>query len=85
MFWRYITWRVVVVPQINMTHLIKHLSFGEDYPGIVNPLDDTDVTAPQGRSRAAFCAISNIYLFLFKYLYFCVYINVIYLINIYIK
>uniref|UniRef100_A0A3B4ZBT3 Endoplasmic reticulum-Golgi intermediate compartment protein n=1 Tax=Stegastes partitus TaxID=144197 RepID=A0A3B4ZBT3_9TELE len=34
---------------INMTHLIKHLSFGKDYPGIVNPLDGTDVTAPQGQ------------------------------------
>lgn len=22
---------------INMTHYIRHLSFGEDYPGIVNP------------------------------------------------
>ncbi|XP_020507808.1 endoplasmic reticulum-Golgi intermediate compartment protein 3 isoform X1 [Labrus bergylta] len=32
---------------INMTHLIKHLSFGRDYPGIVNPLDGTDVTAQQ--------------------------------------
>lgn len=34
--------------QINMTHYIRHLSFGEDYPGIVNPLDRTNVTAPQG-------------------------------------
>ncbi|XP_024856238.1 endoplasmic reticulum-Golgi intermediate compartment protein 3 isoform X1 [Bos indicus] len=32
---------------INMTHYIRHLSFGEDYPGIVNPLDHTNVTAPQ--------------------------------------
>ncbi|XP_037667955.1 endoplasmic reticulum-Golgi intermediate compartment protein 3 isoform X1 [Choloepus didactylus] len=32
---------------INMTHYIQHLSFGEDYPGIVNPLDRTNVTAPQ--------------------------------------
>ncbi|KAM6243057.1 endoplasmic reticulum-Golgi intermediate compartment protein 3-like isoform 1-T1 [Spheniscus humboldti] len=32
---------------INMTHYIKHLSFGRDYPGIVNPLDGTDVTAQQ--------------------------------------
>lgn len=31
-----------------MTHLIKHLSFGKDYPGIVNPLDGTNVAAPQG-------------------------------------
>lgn len=27
---------------INMTHCIWHLSFGEDYPGIVNPLDLTN-------------------------------------------
>ncbi|XP_034977530.1 endoplasmic reticulum-Golgi intermediate compartment protein 3 isoform X3 [Zootoca vivipara] len=32
---------------INMTHFIKHLSFGRDYPGIVNPLDGTVVTAQQ--------------------------------------
>ncbi|KAK3575033.1 hypothetical protein QTP86_019779 [Hemibagrus guttatus] len=32
---------------INMTHLIKHLSFGKDYPGIVNPLDGTNVVATQ--------------------------------------
>lgn len=31
-----------------MTHNIKHLSFGRDYPGLVNPLDGTDVTAQQG-------------------------------------
>ncbi|XP_058846660.1 endoplasmic reticulum-Golgi intermediate compartment protein 3 isoform X3 [Acipenser ruthenus] len=30
---------------INMTHFIRHLSFGEDYPGIVNPLDGTNVAA----------------------------------------
>ncbi|KAH0619012.1 hypothetical protein JD844_018612 [Phrynosoma platyrhinos] len=33
--------------RINMTHIIKHLSFGRDYPGIVNPLDGTVVTAQQ--------------------------------------
>uniref|UniRef100_A0A8C1C5G3 Endoplasmic reticulum-Golgi intermediate compartment protein n=1 Tax=Cyprinus carpio carpio TaxID=630221 RepID=A0A8C1C5G3_CYPCA len=32
---------------INMTHYIKHLSFGKDYPGIINPLDGTNVAAPQ--------------------------------------
>lgn len=32
-----------------MTHFIKHLSFGKDYPGIVNPLDETNVAAPQGK------------------------------------
>ncbi|OWK02892.1 ERGIC3 [Cervus elaphus hippelaphus] len=36
-----------------MTHYIRHLSFGEDYPGIVNPLDHTNVTAPQGTSAGA--------------------------------
>ncbi|XP_041112832.1 endoplasmic reticulum-Golgi intermediate compartment protein 3-like isoform X1 [Polyodon spathula] len=30
---------------INMTHFIRHLSFGKDYPGIVNPLDGTNVAA----------------------------------------
>lgn len=38
-----------------MTHLIKHLSFGKDYPGIVNPLDGTDVTAPQGQRHHGVC------------------------------
>lgn len=33
-----------------MTHYIEHLSFGRDYPGIVNPLDGTDVAAQQGKS-----------------------------------
>ncbi|KAG9473834.1 hypothetical protein GDO78_004243 [Eleutherodactylus coqui] len=32
---------------INMTHHIKHLSFGRDYPGLVNPLDGTSVSAVQ--------------------------------------
>lgn len=36
-----------------MTHYIRHLSFGEDYPGIVNPLDRTNVTAPQGTCLGA--------------------------------
>ncbi|XP_027643211.2 endoplasmic reticulum-Golgi intermediate compartment protein 3-like isoform X1 [Falco peregrinus] len=37
---------------INMMHYIKHLSFGRDYPGIVNPLDGTDVTAHQEASTS---------------------------------
>ncbi|XP_034270021.1 endoplasmic reticulum-Golgi intermediate compartment protein 3 isoform X3 [Pantherophis guttatus] len=32
---------------INITHIIRHLSFGKDYPGLVNPLDGTIVTAHQ--------------------------------------
>ncbi|XP_029468222.1 endoplasmic reticulum-Golgi intermediate compartment protein 3 [Rhinatrema bivittatum] len=32
---------------INMTHSINHLSFGMDYPGIVNPLDGTHVSTQQ--------------------------------------
>ncbi|XP_043946036.1 endoplasmic reticulum-Golgi intermediate compartment protein 3 [Protopterus annectens] len=32
---------------INMTHHIKHLSFGKDYPGIFNPLDETSIVAQQ--------------------------------------
>lgn len=48
---------VSMVPQINMTHLIKHLSFGKDYPGIVNPLDGTDVNAPQGQRSLGFFTV----------------------------
>uniref|UniRef100_A0A7D9NKG0 Endoplasmic reticulum-Golgi intermediate compartment protein n=1 Tax=Xenopus tropicalis TaxID=8364 RepID=A0A7D9NKG0_XENTR len=32
---------------INMTHEIRHLSFGRDYPGLVNPLDGSSVAAMQ--------------------------------------
>ncbi|KAM6458134.1 endoplasmic reticulum-Golgi intermediate compartment protein 3 isoform 2-T2 [Liasis olivaceus] len=32
---------------MNMTHFIRHLSFGKDYPGLVNPLDGTVVAAQQ--------------------------------------
>ncbi|KAM4622555.1 endoplasmic reticulum-Golgi intermediate compartment protein 3 [Discoglossus pictus] len=32
---------------INMTHNIKQLSFGDEYPGLVNPLDGTSVAAAQ--------------------------------------
>jgi len=31
----------------NLTHHIKHLSFGEPYPGVHNPLDDTIVPAEE--------------------------------------
>ena len=27
--------------QFNVSHEIRHLSFGTDYPGIINPLDET--------------------------------------------
>lgn len=43
-----------------MTHLIKHLSFGKDYPGIVNPLDETEVTAPQGQRFHGFTVVNMI-------------------------
>ncbi|XP_046865088.1 endoplasmic reticulum-Golgi intermediate compartment protein 3-like isoform X1 [Xenia sp. Carnegie-2017] len=33
--------------QFNLTHHIKHLSFGEKYPGINNPLDDNLVLSDQ--------------------------------------
>uniref|UniRef100_UPI00398EEB37 endoplasmic reticulum-Golgi intermediate compartment protein 3 n=1 Tax=Pristiophorus japonicus TaxID=55135 RepID=UPI00398EEB37 len=40
---------------INMTHYIKHLSFGSDYPGIVNPLDGSNITAQQGNPTVQNC------------------------------
>lgn len=36
--------------QFNLTHHIKHLSFGHEYPGIKNPLDNTFVAADDSGS-----------------------------------
>lgn len=36
--------------QFNLTHHIKHLSFGEKYPGIKNPLDDIFVSSDKSGS-----------------------------------
>jgi len=34
----------------NMTHKIRHLSFGLNIPGKTNPMDDTTVVAMEGMS-----------------------------------
>lgn len=34
--------------KFNLTHHIKHLSFGQEYPGIINPLDGTNAAAVEG-------------------------------------
>lgn len=34
--------------QFNMTHKIRHLSFGLNIPGKTNPMDDTLVIAREG-------------------------------------
>lgn len=34
----------------NMSHAIRHLSFGNDYPGLVNPLDSHDQISPEDGS-----------------------------------
>lgn len=36
--------------QFNLSHAIRHLSFGQDYPGIINPLDQTSQFSEDGRS-----------------------------------
>ena len=35
--------------QFNLTHHINHLSFGEPYPGVHNPLDNTVVPAEESK------------------------------------
>lgn len=35
--------------QFNVSHRIRHLSFGDEYPGIVNPLDETEQIADQSK------------------------------------
>ncbi|XP_041060516.1 endoplasmic reticulum-Golgi intermediate compartment protein 3 isoform X2 [Carcharodon carcharias] len=46
---------------INMTHYIKHLSFGSDYPGIVNPLDGSNITAQQDFQSLISIALTKIF------------------------
>lgn len=36
--------------QFNMTHKVRHLSFGLNIPGKTNPMDDTTVVAMEGTS-----------------------------------
>ena len=35
--------------QFNLTHHIRHLSFGHEYPGLKHPLDDTYVASEDGK------------------------------------
>lgn len=35
--------------QFNISHKVKTLSFGDPYPGIINPLDGTQVIAESGK------------------------------------
>ena len=35
--------------QFNLSHHIRHLSFGHEYPGIKHPLDDTYISAEDGK------------------------------------
>ena len=36
---------IILILQFNLTHHIRHLSFGHEYPGIKHPLDNTYVAA----------------------------------------
>ena len=36
--------------QFNLTHHIRHLSFGNEYPGITHPLDGTAVAAEESEN-----------------------------------
>lgn len=38
----------------DLSHQINHLSFGHQYPGLVNPLDDTQKTQPSSTYAAMF-------------------------------
>ena len=44
-----------------MSHTVHHLSFGEDYPGIVNPLDGVTQTADESKYC---CMLGNFACFL---------------------
>ena len=44
--------------QFNLSHVIRHLSFGQDYPGIINPLDQTSQTSDDGMLWLSNCLLS---------------------------
>lgn len=45
--------------QFNFTHTIHRLSFGEDYPGQVNPLDNFNVVAEEEVATGNTCIPSH--------------------------
>lgn len=42
---------IILILQFNLTHHIRHLSFGHEYPGIKHPLDNTYVAAEDRKSQ----------------------------------
>lgn len=42
---------IICMLQFNLTHHIRHLSFGHEYPGIKHPLDNTYVAAEDRKSQ----------------------------------
>lgn len=43
-------WIQEFILQWNTSHSIAHIGFGDDYPGLVNPLDSTEQIAKSGTS-----------------------------------
>lgn len=41
--------------EFNMTHIIRHLSFGLNVEGKSNPMDNTTVVADEGKRQLIFC------------------------------
>ena len=46
--------------QFNMSHQIRHLSFGKDYPGIINPLDEHSITSTAGEYDCIIAVFSDL-------------------------
>ena len=47
-FWTLLFISLICLLQWNTSHAITHIGFGDDYPGLVNPLDSTVQTADKG-------------------------------------
>ncbi len=56
--YRSILTKFIIPFQFNLTHHIRHLSFGDKYPGVHNPLDETNIIAEQ--SKLSFTALSHL-------------------------
>lgn len=48
--WYFFYWIQEFILQWNTSHSIAHIGFGDDYPGLVNPLDSTEQIAKEGTS-----------------------------------
>lgn len=58
---------VYVYLQWNTSHSITHVGFGDDYPGLINPLDNSQQVAQQGIYYRIIGMINNLFIRLYEH------------------